>query len=141
MHHIIRLFDLQERDYPRTHGTKFRTTQVFRCPYCNSITNKAEYVDVFWGAGPRVICPNAGECWHHELVAKLGLVHGAFPKSVADELEREIATLRADHPPARDIGGDPYLGETQPTHEVTVFSAPCKHYFPQTQQPLRPAAG
>ncbi|RJQ37511.1 hypothetical protein C4552_00545 [Candidatus Parcubacteria bacterium] len=97
------LFDLREHAYPSRRGDSFRSLQVFECWVCRAQTNRV--VMGGWpGLGVRAPCPNAIECWHHELESTINWSRRPHPESVKRELEHEIAALRAFH--AADIKND-----------------------------------
>lgn len=87
------LFDLRKEDYPKERGSVFRTLQIYECGICGSTTNKV-CMGGWPGLGVRSICPNASQCWHHELEDKLNLTKAPHPKTYLEELTKEIEEIK-----------------------------------------------
>ena len=128
-----RLYDLRKRTHP-SQGT-FRTLQVFECWVCGGLTNKLHaYSACPIGYREDTVCPNSGECWHHELEKKLHWLTRSHPKGYKAELEREIDTMRQQcvKKVKNDLVGKPNLKlkkpvtHTFPNNLSDVFK--CKHW-------------
>lgn len=96
VHDPSRLFDMRKNDWPRDEFAIWRTVQVYRCGICGALTNEC------FGRGcllstslVHTICPNAMECWHHELEIKLEWLNHPHPRAYRETLEEEIRELRA----------------------------------------------
>lgn len=128
MQDSIKLFDLEKFEQPE-HRCSFRTVQVFKCPVCEALTNKAEIEGVFPpGARGRVVyCPHASECWHHEIEEKIRKYKNARSlrkKKLKEEIEMQKGNV------ANDIIGN--VSNLTPWGFVSVtetFREPfCEHF-------------
>ncbi|MEK7498536.1 MAG: hypothetical protein AAB611_01600 [Patescibacteria group bacterium] len=92
----IVLYDMRKKDYPNKRGDTFRTLQVFKCWVCNALTNRVT-MGGYPGYGCATICPNSGECWHHELEEKIKWLKYPHPGSYKEELRQEIDAMRKEY--------------------------------------------
>jgi len=81
---------------------EYRREDVHECPVCGGCTN-LQVTTANWGADV-IMCPNAEECWHHEIDARLRWLAFPHPQSVREEIEKEVAELRGAH--ANDVRHD-----------------------------------
>lgn len=126
MPETVKLYDINERDYPNKRGDTFRCLQVFECGICGGLSNHVE-MGGWPGLGVRVHCPNDLECWHHELQEKLRLASEPHPQSYLDELVKELDALRGRvrGQIVNDILGTPDLAQRRRTN--CWRSANCAH--------------
>ena len=92
----VRIYDLEERNYPNQRGDSFRSLQVFECWVCGALTNWV-IMGGSPGYGVRTVCQQSSLEWHHELEDKISLLQKPHPKSYKQELEKEISQLREKH--------------------------------------------
>lgn len=130
MSETVKLYDLRERKYPHNRGDVFRSLQVFECWVCGGLTNRV-VMGGYPGYGVRAVCPQAWECWHHELEEKLEWAAKPHPASYLAELQREIEDFRKSHAAEvkRDLEGEPDMNLKQGVTNTKGYKAgnPCGH--------------
>lgn len=131
--HPIKLHDLRTPDCPSTHGSVFRSMQVFQCPICHARTNRVVIARIALRRdGHQVICPNAKACWHHELERRYRALERAI-------LRLQIACREDAHDAFReDLDGTP---DTRAPMQTVTYTAtfqndvPCPHRYDSYSTP------
>src|SRR3989344_2405627 len=128
----VKLYDLRKKDIPLY--KEFRTLQVFECWVCGALTNKMYAgAAIPIGYHEDVVCPNAGECWHHELEKKRRWLAKPHPEDYKKALRREIDEFRKKHQSKakNDLAGKPNMKLKRPvTHTFPYdLSVTCKHFL------------
>lgn len=122
-------FDIRKNDYPKDMSI-FRTLQIFECPICGALTNRVYYSQYRIYDGIVTICPQADECWHHEIEAKKLLNKYPHPKSYKEELKKEIEGMKQSHKNQikNDLTGNPDFSLKQCVRYTQNFSRNDKIY-------------
>lgn len=92
---VVRLYDMEDPDFPTDTIGDLRTMQIFKCPVCRALTNKRTLgCNRVYG---RTYCPHSSECWHHVLENMIDVANKPQPKSYKQEMLRDIEVFRTKY--------------------------------------------
>ncbi len=125
----VRLYDISQCNYPNQRGDSFRSLQVFECIVCTAMTN-CVVMGGWPGYGMRIICPNSGECWHHEIELKIKWLKKPHPAVYMQDLEMEIETMRgaAAEYVRHDLAGNPDMNQRELFFGPSRMPTGCRHF-------------